>query len=87
MFATVLMWVNALAIVVLTMDAYKDAIQHKLQDMRRHLQIAGLIALASAVMSSVILHEQRAEAATKSTEFRDSAPSWNAYPITHTVSR
>lgn len=87
LFATVLMWVNACVIVVLTMNAYKDAIQNQVQDMRKHLQIAGLIALASAVMSSVILHEQRAEAATKSTEIRDSGPSWNSYPTAHTVSR
>lgn len=90
LFATVLMWANALVIVALTMGAYKDAIQHKMHDARKHLQIAGLIAIASAAMSSIILYEQKLEAATRAIEIRDSwhsGPSWNSYPTTHTVSR
>lgn len=83
-FATVLMWANACVIVALTMTAYKDALQHKMRDARSHLQIAGMIALVTAAMSSVILHQQKTEAATKSTEVRE--PSWNAYPTT-TASR
>lgn len=82
-FATVLMWLNALVIVALTMNAHRDAIQHQMQDMRKHLQIAGLIAVASAAMSSVILHEQRVEAAAKPPQ----NSSWNAYSATHTASR
>lgn len=81
-FATILMWANACFIVLLTMTAYQDAVRRNLTEARRHLQLAGLIALFSAIMSTVVLNEQKAEAATKATQ----NSSWNAYPQ-HTVAR
>lgn len=81
-FAVVLMWANASFIVVLTMVAYQNAVRRNLKDARQHLQLAGLIALFSALMCSVVLTEQKAEAANKGIQ----NSSWNAYPTT-TVSR
>ena len=81
-FAVVLMWTNACFIVVLTMIAYQNAVIRNLRVVRQHLQLAGLIAIFSALMCSVVLTEQKAEAANKGIQ----NSSWNAYPTT-TVSR
>lgn len=81
-FATLLMWVNAVVIVIHTMMAYEEAVKRNLKEVRQHLQLAGLIALFSALMCSVVLYEQKAEAATKT----NSNSSWNAYQQ-HTASR
>jgi hypothetical protein len=76
-FAAVLMWVNAVFIVVLTMTAYQDAVSRNLREAKQHLQIAGLLALFSALMCSAVLYEKKAEAAPATGSINSS---WNAYP-------
>jgi hypothetical protein len=78
-FAAVLMWVNAVFIVIATMAAYQDAVRRNLREAKQHLQLAGLLALFSALMCSAVLYEKKADAATSTGSV---GPSWNAYPST-----
>jgi amino acid transporter len=76
-FAAVLMWVNAFFIVFATMAAYQDAVRRNLREAKQHLQLAGLLALFSALMCSAVLYEKKADAAPATGSV---GPSWNAYP-------
>ena len=76
-FAAVLMWVNAVFIVVMTMTAYQDAVSRNLREAKQHLQLAGLLALFSALMCSAVLYEKKADASPATGSV---GPSWNAYP-------
>jgi uncharacterized membrane protein len=78
-FACVLLWINAVFIVVATMAAYQDAVRRNLREAKQHLQLAGLLTLFSALMCSAVLYEKKAEAATSTGSI---GPSWNAYPST-----
>jgi len=78
-FATLLMWVNAVVIVIHTMMAYDEALKRNMKQVRQHLQLAGLIALFSALMCSVVLYERKVEASSPGTTKN---ASWNAYPTT-----
>jgi hypothetical protein len=78
-FAAVLLWINAVFIVVATMAAYQDAVRLNLREAKQHLQLAGLLALFSALMCSAVLYEKKVEASTSTGSVH---PSWNAYPST-----
>jgi hypothetical protein len=82
--ATLLMWVNAVFIVALTMIAYGDAVQRRMQHVRTHLRIAGVLAVATALLSTVVLYENRSAAAEEIRQLKSEQQnaSWNAYPPT-----
>lgn len=87
--AIILVWANALFIVALTMTAYKDSLQRRMEDAHTHLQMAGILALVTAIMASSILYEQKVFGDTQTQKLEERTPgnsSWNAYPR-HTVSR
>jgi hypothetical protein len=78
-------WANALFIVALTMTAYKDSLQRRMSDAHTHLQLAGVLALVTAVMASVVLYEQKAFGDVQTQKLEQESTnnsSWNAYPPT-----
>lgn len=82
--ATVLTWANAVFIVLLTLMAYEDALQKRFSEVRKHLRIAGVLALATALLSTVVLYENRSMATERIQQLEKGQAqnaSWNSYAV------